>query len=79
VGGAHSSSASRAMACSAAIPKPTAHCAVSLPTALLISADDMQNDSSLHLATGKWHRPYIGHNAIAAGAPIRFRSSYYEI
>ena len=67
-GGTQSSSASRAMACSVATP--TAHCAISLPTALLISVDDdMQNDSSLHLATGKWHRLYIGHNAIAAGAP----------
>jgi len=33
------------------------------PAALLISIDDMQNDSSLHLATGKWHRLYIGHSA----------------
>jgi len=74
-GGAQSCSASRAVACCAATP--TAHCAVSRPAALLISIDDMQNDSSLHLATGKWHRLYIGHSALFVSDPITAR--YYSL
>jgi hypothetical protein len=47
------------------------------PAALLISIDDMQNDNSLHLATGKWHRLYIGHSALFVLDPITAR--YYSL